>query len=291
MPINLPAIARQRGIRRNVTLRPITITSALSTDLAAIMAPAWQVWRAAIPRIIVSYTPRALGDTLTRDTAEESVAAIEAAKREFLTVLVASITPKLRDYAARVERWHRNKWIAAVNGGLGVDLSTVLTFAGQGAQETIEAFVARNVALVSNVSDQAQARIADTVFRGYQQRLAPRAVAKELSEAVGLARKRAVRIASDQASKLGAALDDERMADAGLDLWRYRHSGKRHAREEHKARDGNIYTLQGRRQVKPDGSPMAGGSVIAPGDGPGEPPFCACVKQAYIPLLAEIERN
>ena len=104
-----------------------------------------------------------------------------------------------------------------------------------------------------------------------------------------MGRRRALLVAADQNNKLSAALDQERMAEAGVTLWKFRHSGKRNPREEHKRRDGEIYTLGTNKQVKPDGSPMPGGSTIPAGRGPGELPWCGCRRQSYIPLMAELE--
>lgn len=288
MLFNLPALARAKGIRRKeITFRPVQPSAALATDLAAIYAPAWQVWRDAKARIMASYDAQPLTDGLTLDTAAQTGAEIQSAASEFLTRLVTVIGPGLQRWVTRAEKIHRDRWSSVVNAGAGIDLSMILT--GGEVQETLSAFLERNAALVRNVSEQAQGRISDAVFRGYQNRTPARQVAKEIDDAIGLGRKRSLAIAADQNSKLSGALDDERMAEAGLDLWKYRHSGKAHPRSSHKARDGRIYTLRGNNQVNPDGSTMAGGDVIEPGDAPTQPPWCACRKQAYISLMAELD--
>lgn len=289
MAIDLPSLARAQGKRRDITLRPIQPTAAMATDLAAIYAPAWRIWAENIDRIMAGYDPAPLtsGDTLTVDSPDQIQSAIEAVAAEFLTRLVTIITPSLRRWAVTTERWHRRKWTAAIDAGTGVSLDTILT--AQPVEEALSAWLARNVALITNISDQAQSRISDAVFRGYQERRPAREVAKEIREATGMGRARAINIAADQSSKLAGALDTERMAEAGLDFWKYRHSGKLHPRSTHKARDGNIYTVKGNRQVNPDGSPMAGGDVIAPGDEPSQPPWCGCRKQGYLPLMAELD--
>lgn len=314
--LNLPALTRAKGVRRaSVTLRPIVPTKAQATDLAQIIAPAWQVWREAEERIMAGYDPAPLptGDSLevvpektasdasipagfaleqTRDGMTlDSAAAIDAAigetAAEFLRRLVTTVTPGLRRWSVRLESWHRGRWVSAVSAATGVDLGTVLTTLP--TQDTLEVWLSRNVALVQNISDQAQARISDAIWRGYQERRPARDVAKDIGEATDLSRKRALFVASDQTSKLSAQLDDERMAEAGLELWKYRHSGKLHPRSWHKARDGRIYTLRGNKQVNADGSPMSGGDVIEVDDAPGRPPRCACRKQGYLALFAEIE--
>lgn len=279
-----------KGIRRqSVALRPINPPVGLTTDLTAIYAPAWQVWRDYRDRILATYTPAPLtdGDTLVRDTASDTAAVMAQAESDFLTRLILSITPALKRWIVRAEQVHRSRWSAAVKAGLGIDLDTVLT--ASGTEETLAAFLERNVALVRNISDQAQGKISDAVFRGYQNRLPAREVAKEIDEAVGFGRKRALNVAADQSSKLSGALDDERMAESGIALWKYRHSGKLHPRSWHRARDGRIYTLAGNKQVNADGSSMAGGDVIAPGDAPSQPPWCGCRKQAYLTIMAELD--
>ena len=271
MPYDLARMCRAKGIRRpSITLRPINPTAANSADLAAIIAPAWRIWGDARAAIMGTYDATPIADGLTLDSPRQTEQVIDTAASEFLRVLTTTITPSLRRWAVRIEAWHRSRWISAVDAGTGIDLSTILV--GSGEPETVEMFVARNVALVRNVSDQAQGKISDAVWRGYQQRLPAREVAKEINDAVEFGRARAVRIASDQNAKLCAALDRDRQVEAGLEQYRWRHSGKLHPRAEHIVRNGKLYDL---------GTPQ--------GDQPGDAPFCGCRAQAYIALLDEIE--
>jgi len=207
-------------------------------------------------------------------------AAISSVAQEFLTILTARIAPGLRQWVVKAERTHRSKWSAAIKAGVGVDLDLILS--AQPVEETLGTFLARNVALVQNVSDQAQGRIADAVFRGYEQRTPVREVAKEIREATGMGRDRAIRIASHQNSSLSAALDTERQAEAGLEFFKWRHSAKRFPRQDHLARDGKIYNLR-------TGKERDGSGQVAADDRPGMKPACGCRAQAWIPLLSEIE--
>lgn len=276
MPYNLPQMTRRTGKRRNITLRPTVTPSTLATDLAAIYAPAWRLWQDNVDRILTGYNPT----PLTTDSPEQVSAAIDAIASEFLTRLVATITPSLRQWLIRSERIHRSKWAAAVKAGTGVEIEMLLS--AQPVEEPLSAWLARNVALCRNVSEQAQGRIADAVFRGYQNRTPVREVAKEIREASVMGRDRSVRIAAHQNAALSSALDDERMAEAGLDMIRWRHSGKRDPRSWHKARDGKLYYLKSHK-------PVDGGEVIAADDWVGRAPFCGCRGMAYIALLDEIE--
>jgi SPP1 gp7 family putative phage head morphogenesis protein len=147
----------------------------------------------------------------------------------------------------------------------GVQLDTVMT---QGdVAEPIQAFVQRNVALVRSVSDEARGRISDIVFRGFQSRTPIAEVARDLREAADLGRARAIRIAADQSQKLSAALDTERMIQAGIEKWEWLHSGKLHYRPEHLARNHKVYSWDD-----------------PPPDTPGELPFCGCRKMGVLDL-------
>lgn len=280
--INLPAIVRASGKRRDITLRAIEPTQAMATDLAAILKPAATIWTENIERILAGYDPPSLSaaDAMTLDTVSDVQAAIDATANQFLTRLVTVITPALRAWSVRAERIHRTKWAAAVKAGTGIDLSTILT--ASAVEETVEAFIARNVALAKNISEQAQGRISDAVFRGYNARTPVREVAKEIRQATGMGRDRAIRIASDQNSKISASLDRERQAEAGITQIKWRHSGKLHPRSWHVARNGKVYDLR-------SGKPADGGEAIPADDRAGMAPYCGCREQAYIALLDEID--
>ncbi|WP_182849681.1 phage minor head protein [Pelagerythrobacter aerophilus] len=221
------------------------------------------------------------------DAPADQQAAIDRTAEEVSRLIVA-FGAGVERLAVSIEKWHRSKWIAGVKAGTEVDLSTVLT--AQPVRETLEAWIARNVALVTDVSDQAKGRISDAVFRAYQNRTPTRELARELREAVGMARARSIRIAADQNTKLSGALDAERMAEAGVELWKWRHSGKRHPREQHRARNGRIYRLGSNKRANADGTVMKGGETIASGDAPSEPPWCGCRRQAYLAIMGEVER-
>lgn len=283
---DLPRLARAQGIRKSsVTIRPIEPTQAHAQELARLYMPIVRAWQANIEAIMAGYTVPTL-DALTTDSPSDQQAAIDRAEAE-VSRLILGFGAGVERWAVSIERWHRSKWIGGVKAATRVDLSTVLT--AQPVQESLEAFIARNVALVTDISGQAKGRISDAVFRAYQNRTPTRELARELREAVGMARKRAVRVAADQGSKLSAALDQERMAESGIELWRWRHSGKRFPREDHKARNGRIYRLGSNKRANPDGSIMKGGETIEAGDGPSEPPWCGCRRAAYLAIQSTLE--
>lgn len=253
--------ARKRNSRRPIVFRSILTTAAQTADLEAIYRRMLEPLRRAHEIMAKAYE-RELARVLQHDSADDLGANADDIA-DAINRLVLELTPDLRRWALRVERWHRGKWVRAVLAGAQVELETII--GAEDMRETIEAFLVRNTSLIRDVNEQARGKIADAVLRGFQQRTPIAEVAKEIRHATNFARARARRIAGDQTVKLASALDRERQRQAGLDHWKWRHSGKLHFREEHKARDGKEYT-----------------DATAPEDEPGELPFCGCVRQAVL---------
>jgi hypothetical protein len=258
------AVKAQRRIRRReIALRTIAATQAQADELARILVRAPAVWQARASQIEAAYAA-----SLPRALISDSVSDIERLIADVggeIERLILTIDPLLSEWAVRQERYVRNRWRDGVLAATGIDLETVL--GPEEAREPVQAWLARNTALVRSVSDDTKARISDIVFRGITARTPARDVGREISDATGMGRRRAQRIASDQATKLTATLADERRRQAGIRHWKWRHSGKLHPREEHVRRDGKEYTDE-----------------TAPNDKPGQLPFCGCRSQAVLKL-------
>ncbi|WP_426163075.1 phage minor head protein [Sandarakinorhabdus sp. DWP1-3-1] len=269
MRYDLAAMARRQGLKRKrVVLPAIGGTKAQSDELARILLRVVAVWNDAARGPILAAYSEALAaqpmDAMTRDDAPRAASTISAADGE-ASRLTLVLTPALRDWAVRIERFVRCRFAAGVLSATGVNLDTVI---GPGdARAPLDTWVERNVALVRDVSDQARGRISDIVFRGLSRRTPARDVAREMNEAVALGRARSLRIASDQLSKLTTQLAAERRRQAGLDQWEWLASGKVNGREEHAALDGKVFS---------DKDP--------PEDMPGELPNCGCRARAVLDL-------
>lgn len=276
---NLAAEARRtRNIRRRyVVLREVAAPSSMATDLyRACYMPVIQLWTEHAKRIAAAYE-RTLS-AITTDSPADVQAEIDAVENAF-TRLFLTLTPSLRNWALRVERVVSGRWRGAVLSATGVDLQTRLS--AFDVADTVESYIAWNTDLIRDVSDQIKKRVADQVFSGLTQRKPAREVAKGINDAVGLGRDRSLRIASDQLSKISASLADERRSEAGIEVWKWRHSGKLHPRAEHQAREGVHYS-----DVPANVGKRVGGNVVnAPPDRrdrPGQPPFCGCRAQSVI---------
>jgi hypothetical protein len=286
MRYNLAQMATRAGNRRKlVTFAPITATRAQALALAAIHRRILAPWLGARSRIEAAYGAE-LVRVLTADSMDD-LSRLFSDLADEVQRLVLELTPALREWAFRVEGWHRWRWRNTLLAGVNVDVGYLIGPAD--AREPIDGVVARNVALVRDISAQAQGRISDAVFRGIQARTPAREVGKQIAEATGMARKRADRVAADQAVKLTSALDAQRQREAGLSVYRWKHSGKLHPRSWHRARNDKLYERDSGREVTfGGGGKKYGDETIPADDAPGIPPFCGCVAQGVLVLDGEV---
>lgn len=242
---------------KSVTLPVSNVTRAEEADLARLYLAILRVWAEGIrDEILPEY--RASLSELTTDSPSSLRTRIEAVNERAvrLTMVFEGLFSR---WASRFAGRHLKRIISSLKYSTNVDLSTQM--GPRDVANTLEDVVQRNVALVRNVSDQTRGRISDIVYRGLQLRTPAKDVARELNEAVGLGRKRSLRIASDQAVKLAGALDQERQLQLGMTSFEWLHSRKKHPRQEHVARNGKVFEWS---------------SVVGRTDPPGYLPFCGC---------------
>lgn len=276
---SLPDMVRRAGTRRTSTdIRVIEPTKATVDQLARVYMKAVRAWALIAKERIMPAYARAIERRAARDHIADASNMVTDDATELgglmgdlgpeMQRLLLTLTPELREWAFSVEKYQRDKWVAGVASASGLDLGMLLTSSDVAA--TVDDLIAWNVALIKDVSDQAQARIANAVFSGYRARTPSRQVAKQITEALGMSRKRALFVASDQANKLSGALDVERATQSGLTEFTWRHSGKRHPRLWHKARDGKVFKYKNDPEVK--------------NDMPGQAVACGCRAQAKLSL-------
>lgn len=269
--------ARPRGRRRAITMQPITLPAMQATNLyRTAYLPIITAWSESQARIMAEYE-RSLADLQT-DSAVTLEAEIERAGAQAGAIILA-VRARIEGWARLAEAFHRARWRRNVLSATSVDLATLI--GPQDVRETLETVIARNVGLVRSVSDETRRRIADSVFRGLQARTPSRTVAREIAEAVGMGRRRALLITSDQNVKLSSALNEERRRQAGIDSFAWVHSGKVHPRAVHVERDGKLYSENPERV----GTEYEGRTIRkVPDDRPGELPYCGCTSRAVLIL-------
>lgn len=269
---------RAKNIRRPfIVLGEIAAPQMLATDLfQSVYRPIIQIWADAAKPIADEYA-RALAQ-MTTDSPADVQGQIDAADSA-ATRLALTLTPSLRNWALRVERAVRDRFVRQVFSATSVDLATRLSVFD--VEDTLQSYIAWNVDLVADVSAQTKKRISDAVYTGLNERRPPREVAKQITESVGMGRKRALNIASDQLSKASASLAAQRREEAGLSVFAWHHSGKLHPRQNHVERDGKIYS----EKVSDVGKSVDGQIVHqAPerSDRAGMKPFCGCRERSVM---------
>lgn len=266
---SLAAMAKDNGLRRNAILRPIDPTTELVNALYVEYVPVVRAWRDAAAMLILPAYKAAL-DRLTRDEESDQVGAALAQSESQGGRVVAAKLIALRSWAVRVENWHRSRFSQAVAGSTGVKVQGVIL--GQDAAEEVALAVQSNTDLIRNVSDTMRQQIGQAVWQGLAARTPRNEIAKQINDVLDRQRARARRIAIDQTNKLSGALDEMRQTQAGIDSFDWKHSGKVHYRQEHKARDGKRYRWNDPRLR---------------GDKPKQKPFCGCTAQAVVDVENE----
>lgn len=279
MRFDLTAMARRQGLRRSTTIRDIRPPEMYALDLfRAAYLPVVSVWEEVVGPLSAEYR-RSLNE-LTTDAPSDLDTILNEAERRTGAIFF-SLKPALERWTLFVERWYRGKWTAAVLSASKVDLSTMLGPAD--VRVSLETSIANNVALVRSVSDEARQKMSQAVYDGLRNRTPAEEVARRLRDVAGMGRARARRVASDQLAKLTSSLADERRRQAGLPVYEFLHSGKLHAREEHKRIDGFFYSddpaLVGTKAM---GKEIR--TPLPPGQQAGQPPWCGCRTRSVLLL-------
>ncbi|PZR88366.1 MAG: hypothetical protein DI537_23805 [Stutzerimonas stutzeri] len=265
MKYDLRALAKRRGFRRaSIDLRPIEPPTALGSEIET---AALAILRAAQDdirdRLLAVYESR---PNQTQDDASQTIAEALAAVGNAIRRLVVSVSPAVSRWSVRVEDWHRQRFAANVKAGTGADVVAFL--AAHDAQDQVEAAAAWAASLIEGLSDDLRKQVESLTWAAYANQTPRAELAKQLVERIGVSKTRARFIARDQTTKLAANLDRLRQQEAGITEYRWRHSGKKHPRPEHVARDGQIF----RWDSPPDDGP------------PGTQPNCGCRAQAHLTL-------
>jgi hypothetical protein len=269
--------AKPNRRKRAITIPDKAPPAMLAQSLfARAYRPMLERWNAAVPGIVAEYE-RTLA-AMVRDSADDLQARLDAASSEMERLFIL-LDASIREWGLQAEKFTREAWAGAVLTATKVDVTMFIGPAD--FRETVSSYLKWNSELVRDVSAEIRRKISNAVFAGVQNRTPAREVAKEIREATGMSRRRALNIASDQASKLTSALAAERRREAGLSIYRFRHSGKKHPRADHLARNGKLYA-----EAKADAGREVDGQTVnepIPEDQrAGRPPFCGCREQGVL---------
>jgi SPP1 gp7 family putative phage head morphogenesis protein len=260
-------VKRTNPRRRSVAARPVVPTKTREDALASIYLEVVRGWQTAIrEQILPAYEQSVAVLTRDDDPVAIGLAAILRVVAEQMGRVVVSLRPRALRWLTEFGGWHTNRFAQTIQAAAGVDVRHIMS--PTEIAQTIDIALERNVALISSVNEQTQSKVVERIWAGISQQMPRDEMAKELAQVIGTSRARARRIATDQTAKMGAALDEIRQKEAGLDEYMWRHSRKLHPRDWHRARDGKVFDWKD----------------IPANDMPGVPPFCGCKKQPYLNL-------
>lgn len=266
MTYDLARMAKQSGIRRKtITLRPIEITRTLQEELYVVVVQPVRSWEAQWSETVAPVYARSW-DGLVLDAETDDLAEALARAEAGVVAAMVTISGETREWLERALRWHSTRWIAAVRAATGIDVFPFIDM--ESNRQVLLAFRDRILNLIRDLEGQTRKNVSETVWRGFLNRTPPREVAREIAAVWGVGRRRATRIAIDQANKLSSELTRIRQEEAGFNRYVWRHSGKRHPRPEHVARNGKVFEWS---------NPPYGGH-------PGTEPFCGCTAEALLEL-------
>jgi uncharacterized protein with gpF-like domain len=178
-------------------------------------------WRADSPALAMDASPaRELRKTLRR-------------KGRLWRTKFRQLAPKLGAYFAELARMLRDHGF------------TVRFRMSRAMNDVVQATVAENVTLISNVAEEHLARIEGIVMRGVQQGRDLAYITNELEEGLGIARRRAQGIARNQVNSANATMVRTRQLDLGITQAKWLHSaGGKTPRPEHVHMSGKLYDVK-----------------------------------------------
>lgn len=168
-------------------------------------------------------------------------------------------------FTTNTNQINRNRFYSAVEGALGVNLSTLI--AEEGIEDTLIASTRQNVSLIKSIPDEYFKKIESVVFTGTMQGRRARSMISELRDIGRVTERRAKLIARDQTSKLNSALNQQRQLNLGITEYIWRTAADDRVRESHRSKNGKVF--------KWNDPPKDTGH-------PGQDVQCRCVAQPII---------
>jgi SPP1 gp7 family putative phage head morphogenesis protein len=211
--------------KRRVILPAIVPTTTMEKDLYRIIVKPVNAWVAQVEkRILPAYT-RALtqmNDGMIRDAADDEIRmALELAAMEAGPVAdSSSVLAEVRAWLNRALAWHTRQWVANVATKLGVDVFPFIDIGSTAPQ--IAAMFEQITGLIKSVSDDTRDRVRRTVWAGVVNKTPRRQIGKQLSQQLGISRRRADFIAIDQSVKVASALTEIRQTEGGIKRYQWK---------------------------------------------------------------------
>ena len=148
--------------------------------------------------------------------------------------------------------------IAKTKSATGLDISPFIRMSD--VEGILRDSIRENTALITNLSQDAKRRVEQVIFNGFAFRWNKKRITDEIAKAMGITKRRARTIATDQSHKLQARLNQFRNEQMGIKEYIWRTMRDDRVRKEHAEREGKRFRWS---SPPPDGNP-------------GEPINCRC---------------
>lgn len=222
-----------------------------------------------LPGLLESPTTAATRQDSADDIDEAFAAAAQAAAKAMPDEMIQAAA---QSTALRVTEWSADQFQQQIQKVVKVNLYDD----SSGMVEHLELFVSDNVKLIKSLTGQHLIDVKGIVTRGARSGAHHLEVRKQIQQQLGITKRRAALIASDQIGKLNGEINQIRQTNLGVKRYRWSTSLDERVRKTHRSLEGSI-----QEWAKPP--------VVDPRTGerghPGQPIRCRC---SAIPIIDDV---
>lgn len=265
MKYDLTSLVKGTGARRPfIAIPAMHLQAYWEVQLLQICLTPVKVWEVERMNIVKSY--EAMVSEFTADAAQDQTEALLVTIEQQAATAIVTALPKLQEWLAELTSRHARRWASFVKSHTKVDPWPYIDVAAN--RSRISVYQERMTSLIRSINEQARKDVSEVVWKGVVDRTPPRAIGKAIAERLSVARSRANFIASDQANKVHALLNQIRQEEAGLDEFMWETAKDSRVRPTHAAQQGKVF-----KYSKPPSIGL-----------PATEPRCRCTARAYIDL-------
>lgn len=246
----LPPIEDRLGTVKSYNAALLRIVNGLAAETRATIVPFYN------------------NDKITRDADTSTFSRLRQLAGELLLVATATVNRVLSLESQR----HTEKFRDIVHRTIGIDVTAVVR--QEDLADYLRQAAARNVSLITNLTDDTLKRIEQTVLKNSIAGNSKRTLEKELTEQFGIVGRRARLIARDQTAKMVSDLNRIRQEQAGITSYKWATSKDERVRPLHRGLEGKEYAWG-----KPTGAEN--------GLPPGQPVQCRCVARGIVDFTGD----
>lgn len=187
-----------------------------------------------------------------------------------------SSTERMVNQSNKVSKSATHNSLKDLSGGLSIKTSTT----SSKTKEIMKASVSQSVSFITSIQEKYLTDVEGAVMRSITSGQGLKDLIPFLSKLDGMTERRARNIALDQTRKTYNSINAQRLQNAGVEQFIWRHSGgSLNPRQDHIAMDGNIYSY--------DDLPIIDKRTGERGL-PGQAPNCKCFQEPVIVFDEEV---